>query len=47
MSINTGDIKDPGMAEEGLRLIEWAAREMPVLTAITQRFEKERPLQGL
>ena len=47
VSINTGDIKDPGMAEEGLRLIEWAAREMPVLKAITQRFEKERPLQGL
>ena len=47
MSINSGDIKDPGMASEGLRLIDWAAREMPVLKAITQRFENEKPLKGL
>ena len=42
-----GDVKDPGAAEEGLRLIEWAAREMPVLRLITERFEKEKPLKGL
>ena len=43
----TGDIKNPELAEEGVRLIEWAAREMPVLRLITERFEKEKPLSGL
>ena len=42
-----GDIKDPGAAEEGQRLIEWAAREMPVLKLITERFAKEQPLKGM
>ena len=41
------DIKDPGLAKAGQDLIEWAAREMPVLLLIRERFEKERPLQGL
>ncbi len=42
-----GDIKDPGMAEEGVRLIEWAGREMPVTKLIGERFKAEKPLQGL
>ena len=42
-----GDVKDPTLAEEGLRLIEWASREMPVLKLITERFAKEQPLKGL
>ena len=42
-----GDIKDPGLAEEGAMLIEWSAREMPVLRLITERFRKEQPLAGL
>jgi adenosylhomocysteinase len=42
-----GDIKDPSLASEGVRLIEWASREMPVLKLISQRFAKERPLKGL
>jgi adenosylhomocysteinase len=41
------DIKDPSLAPEGRRRIEWAAREMPVLAQIRERFEKERPLEGL
>ena len=41
------DIKDPSLAEEGKRRIEWAAREMPVLKLIEQRFAKEKPLKGL
>lgn len=40
-------IKDIGLAEEGLRKIEWAGREMPVLKMIGERFEKEKPLQGI
>ena len=42
-----GDIKDPSLAEEGVKLIEWAAREMPVIKLIGQRFVAEQPLKGL
>jgi adenosylhomocysteinase len=42
-----GDIKDTSLAEEGLRLIEWAGREMPVLHLLKERFAKEKPLAGL
>jgi adenosylhomocysteinase len=41
------DIKDIKLAEGGRRRIDWAEREMPVLRSIRERFEKERPLQGL
>lgn len=41
------DIKDVKLAEGGRRKIEWAAREMPVLSMIRERFAKERPLQGM
>jgi adenosylhomocysteinase len=41
------DIADPGLAGEGVRRIEWAEREMPVLRLIRERFERERPLDGL
>ncbi len=41
------DIKDVKLAEGGMRRIEWAEREMPVLRRIRERFEKERPLQGV
>ena len=42
-----GDVKDPSLAEEGVRLVEWAAREMPVIHLITERFAKEKPFEGL
>ena len=41
------DVHDLGLAEAGLRRIEWAAREMPVVRAIRERFVKERPLEGI
>lgn len=41
------DIADPSLAEEGRRRIAWAARRMPVLASIAERFEKERPLEGI
>ena len=41
------DIKDPSLAPAGRRRIEWAAREMPVLAQIRERFEAEKPLAGL
>ena len=42
-----GDVKDPGLAPEGRDRIAWAAKEMPVLALIKERFEKERPLEGV
>jgi adenosylhomocysteinase len=41
------DVADLGLAGDGQRLIEWAAREMPVLRIIRERFTSERPLEGL
>ena len=42
-----GDIKDAGLAGQGVQLVEWATREMPVLKLIRERFRKERPLDGI
>ncbi len=41
------DVKDLALAAEGVRRIEWADRQMPVLAAIRERFEREQPLSGL
>jgi adenosylhomocysteinase len=41
------DVTDLGLAAEGVRRVEWAEREMPVLRLIRERFERERPLDGL
>lgn len=43
----SGDIKDPALAGEGNRRIEWAAREMPVVQSIRDRFVIEKPLADL
>jgi len=40
-------IKDPALAEKGRERIEWAAAEMGVLELIRERFEKEKPLEGV
>jgi len=47
VSAKGSDVKDLKLAAEGQDLIDWAAREMPVLTLIRQRFIKEQPLSGL
>ena len=41
------DVTDLGLADEGVRRIEWAEREMPVLRLIRERFEREQPLAGI
>jgi len=41
------DVKDLALANDGNNRIEWAAREMPVIRLIRERFAKERPLEGL
>ncbi|MBI4329566.1 MAG: adenosylhomocysteinase [Chloroflexi bacterium] len=40
------DVKDLRLAEEGARRVEWAAREMPVVRLIHERFAQTRPLAG-
>jgi len=40
------DVKDLALSSEGQRRIAWADRQMPVLAAIRERFETERPLEG-
>jgi adenosylhomocysteinase len=47
VSAKGSDVKDLNLAAEGQDLIDWAAREMPVLTLIRQRFIEEQPLKGL
>ena len=41
------DIKDIKLAEQGKKQIEWAFKDMPVLTEIKRRFEEEQPFKGL
>jgi adenosylhomocysteinase len=41
------DVKEMKLAEGGRLRIEWAEKEMPVLRMIQERFEKERPLEGM
>ena len=42
-----GDVKDLSLAAEGVQRIEWAAREMAVMSQIRDRFSRERPLDGV
>jgi adenosylhomocysteinase len=39
-------LADPGLAEEGERVIGWARANMPVLAGLREHFERERPLAG-
>ncbi|MBK8190979.1 MAG: adenosylhomocysteinase [Vampirovibrionales bacterium] len=41
------EVKDLGLAPQGKKQIDWADRDMPVLRAIRERFEQERPFQGV
>jgi adenosylhomocysteinase len=40
-------VKDINLADKGLLRVEWAQRDMPVLTAIRERFAREQPLAGI
>ena len=42
-----GHVADLSLAAEGVRRIEWAAREMPVVRQIRERFASEKPLSEL
>ena len=41
------DVADLGLAGAGQTRIEWADAEMPVLAQIRERFEREKPLEGI
>ncbi len=47
VSSRNSDVKDSKLAQQGQDLIDWAAREMPVLELIRERFTSEQPLKGL
>ena len=47
MSIKEFDIKDINLAEQGRWRIEWALKEMPVIRSLMDRFNNERPLDGV
>ena len=42
-----GDVKDLFLAARGKDRIEWAAKEMPVLRLIRERFTQDQPLKGV
>jgi adenosylhomocysteinase len=46
-SLPAHDVTDLSLAAEGVRRIDWSEREMPVLRLIRERFEAERPLEGI
>lgn len=46
-STQRGHVADTSLAAGGVHRIEWAAREMPVVRQIRQRFAEEKPLSGL
>ncbi len=41
------DIKDISLSSSGRKRIEWAQKDMPVLSLIGERFEKEKPFKGV
>jgi adenosylhomocysteinase len=41
-----GHVADAALAADGVKRIEWAEREMPVLRQIRAQFETEKPLRG-
>lgn len=41
------DIADINLAERGRFRMQWAAREMPVLDLLEERFRREQPLKGI
>ncbi|MFH1259942.1 MAG: adenosylhomocysteinase [Elusimicrobiota bacterium] len=40
-------VKNLKLSDEGVKRIEWAEKEMPVLRLIKKRFQKEKPLKGV
>ncbi len=47
MTLPRHDIADASLAADGKKRIEWAGRNMPVLAEIRERFEREKPFNGV
>jgi adenosylhomocysteinase len=47
ISRTAGDVRDLTLAPRGRARIAWAAKDMPVLGLIRERFARERPLEGV
>ena len=43
---DNSDVRDTSLAREGVLRIEWAAKEMPVVGQIRERFAAEKPLKS-
>lgn len=41
------DIADVNLADQGLFRMQWAAKEMPVLDLLEERFKREQPFKGI
>src|ERR1700677_3901161 len=46
-TLERNDVKDLSLAGAGKKRIQWADSDMPVLLRIRERFNREKPLQGL
>jgi adenosylhomocysteinase len=42
-----GDVKNLKLTNGGIKRIDWASHDMPVLQLVRERFQKEKPLDGL
>ena len=47
MGINTFDIRNTALSEQGLKRIEWAWQEMPVLRELLETLHVRQPLRGI
>ena len=47
MSNSHYDIKDISLADQGIKRIEWALQEMPVIRNLAKYFSKDLPLKGV
>ena len=47
MTLPTADIKNPDLTAQGIKRIDWAWQEMPVLRHLAERFANEKPLDGV
>ncbi len=46
-AVKSYDIADIKLAEKGRFRMQWAAKEMPVLDLMEERFKKEQPFKGI
>src|SRR5215470_298091 len=46
MATNGHDVRDLALAPIGVKRIQWADRQMPVLRLIRERFTQDQPLKG-